>query len=694
MRPLNPDEPTRLGEFRIIAHLGSGGMGRVYLGADHQGCPAAVTVVRAAYAVDLDFRARFAREAALAPRIRNRFTPPHLGHDLSAPVPWTATAYVPGPTLRTLVRRAGPFPPTAVTTLARGLAEALAAVHSAGAVHRGLTPSTVLVDAHGPRLIDFGVSRAVDGARLTRPGEGVGSPAYLSPEHLSGGAATPPSDLFSLGGALLFAATGADPFGEGEPSDVLYRVLREPPALDGVTDSLRPLVTACLDKLPENRPTAQEVLDHLGGPLPAEPPRAPWLPPRSHAVVTEAERAYRSIAAPQADGTASPDPWAALVPGPRPVPSARTGPRRPRRLALRAASLLGVVALLASAGLYAVALPAWEAAGGAGAARDCSASGQISEDLTPTGPPQVMFPTGVPLELSFSPDGTVLAVSQVDRVTLWDWEGSRPLARIDNEAATVPPTPAAFSPDGCRIAYGTLDGAAVTDLGTGRAWTVGPKRPVRSAAFSPDGSSLAVGVQSDPGARFLHLYDTEDWKLTSALPGSGSLGSIQYSPDGTRVAGGEVDGGVAVWHAGAADIDPLGLVSERSEVGADAFDILPDGSGVLLIRSDRVLLVEPENERVLREFVPDDEDHFLVDVAYSEASGRVFAALLSPDAGSGSTMAWDYSDAASARLGPDLPQLFPLALSPDGSRLAGLRADTGDLAVYDTDLSLLGVIGD
>ena len=97
MRPLNPDEPTRLGEFRIIAHLGSGGMGRVYLGAGPQGSPAAVTVVRAAYAVDLDFRARFAREAALAPRMRNRFTPPHLGHDLSAPVPWAATAYVPGP---------------------------------------------------------------------------------------------------------------------------------------------------------------------------------------------------------------------------------------------------------------------------------------------------------------------------------------------------------------------------------------------------------------------------------------------------------------------------------------------------------------------------------------------------------------------------------------------------------------------
>ncbi|MFC6432719.1 WD40 repeat domain-containing serine/threonine protein kinase [Nocardiopsis tropica] len=694
MRPLNPDEPTQLGEFRLIAHLGSCGMGRVYLGADPHGRPAAVTVVRAAYAVDLDFRARFAREAALAHRTVGRFAPPLLGHDLSAPVPWTATAYVPGPTLRELVERTGPLPPAAAAVLARGIAEALDTAHGAGAVHRGLTPSTVLVDAHGPRLIDFGVARAVDEARLTRPGEGVGSAAYTAPELLSGGGAAAAGDLFSLGGALLFATTGADPFGEGHPSTLLYRVLREPPSLDGVPGPLRPLVAACLDKLPENRPTAQEVLDHLGGPLPEEPPTAPWLPPRARAAVAAAEESYRSAVGPRAGGPPAPDPWAALAPGARPAPPARTPPRRRGRAALRVAALLGVAVLLAGAGLFAVAAPAWEAAGETGAARDCSASGSLAGNLALTGPPQVMFPPDVPLELSFSPDGTVLAVSQVDRVTLWDWEGSRPLARIDNEEATVPPTPAAFSPDGCLLAYGTLHGTAVTDLSTGRAWNVGPEQAVRSVAFSPDGSSLAVGVRSDPGARFLHLYETERWKLTAALPGSGSLGAIQYSPDGTTVAGGEVGGGVAVWRTGAGGLDRLGLVDERARVGADAFDILPDGSGVLLIRSDRVLLVEPQNERVLREFVPDDEDHFLVDVAYSEASGRVFAAMLAPGAGSGSTMAWDYGDAASARLGPDLPRLFPLVLSPDGSRLAGLRADTGDLAVYDTDLSLLGVIGD
>ncbi|XKK41486.1 serine/threonine protein kinase [Nocardiopsis sp. ARC36] len=320
MRPLNPDEPTQLGEFRLIAHLGSCGMGRVYLGADPHGRPAAVTVVRAAYAVDLDFRARFAREAALAHRTVGRFAPPLLGHDLSAPVPWTATAYVPGPTLRELVESTGPLPPAAAAVLARGIAEALDTAHDAGAVHRGLTPSTVLVDAHGPRLIDFGVARAVDEARLTRPGEGVGSAAYTAPELLSGGRAAAAGDLFSLGGALLFATTGADPFGEGHPSTLLYRVLREPPSLEGVPGPLRPLVAACLDKLPENRPTAQEVLDHLGGPLPEEPPTAPWLPPRARAAVAAAEESYRSAVGPRAGGPPAPDPWAALAPGARPAP--------------------------------------------------------------------------------------------------------------------------------------------------------------------------------------------------------------------------------------------------------------------------------------------------------------------------------------------------------------------------------------
>lgn len=365
------------------------------------------------------------------------------------------------------------------------------------------------------------------------------------------------------------------------------------------------------------------------------------------------------------------------------------GERR-RRLLLRAAALVGVVMLLVSTGLYSFNAPSWdpEAADGSDG---CSPSGTaFSDRLAPTGEPVTSFSRDVPLALSFSPDGSVLAVSQVDTVTLWDWRESRVVARIDHDSSAVPPTPAEFSPDGCLLAYGTMDGASVVDLETGRKRTVGEERAVRSIAFSPDGSSLALGVRSDPDGRLLHLHDTRTWELEARLSGSGVLGSIRYSLDGSVVAGGEEGGGIAVWDT--ESLSRLGLIRERAGVGAAAFDLVPDGSAVLLIRSGSVFLVEPGTGAVIREFVPGPDEGILVDVAYSAASGRVFAARLDPAAGRGDMVAWRYASATEVALGPDLPRVFPMALSRDGSRVAGLRTETGDIAVYDTELSLLNVL--
>jgi WD40 repeat protein len=357
---------------------------------------------------------------------------------------------------------------------------------------------------------------------------------------------------------------------------------------------------------------------------------------------------------------------------------------------LRAAALAGVVVLLVSMGLYSFTTPSWRPRADDGA-DDCSATGSaLSDRLAPTGAPMTVFPRDVPLALSFSPDGSLLAVSQIDTVTLWDWRESRAVARVDHGSSAVPPTPAAFSPDGCLLAYGTPDGASVVDLETGRRRTVGGERVVRSIAFSPDGSSLALGVRGDPDGRLLHLHDTRTWELEARLSGSGVLGSIRYSLDGGVVAGGEEGGGIAVWDAGS--LSPRGLVRERAGVGAAAFDLLPDGSAVLLIRSGSVLLVDPGTGATIREFVPGSDGGILVDVAYSAASGRVFAARLDPATGRGDMVAWRYASATEVALGPDLPRVFPMALSPDGSRVAGLRTETGDIAVYDTELSLLNVL--
>ncbi|WP_236568015.1 MULTISPECIES: WD40 repeat domain-containing protein [unclassified Nocardiopsis] len=365
---------------------------------------------------------------------------------------------------------------------------------------------------------------------------------------------------------------------------------------------------------------------------------------------------------------------------------------RGRRVLLRACALTAAAAFLAGAGLYSLAAPAWDPSATVGTdTGGCSASASaVSDRLAPPGDPQVTFSDDLPLELSFSPDGSVLAVSQIDAVTLWDWRESRAIAQIDHGASAVPPTPASFSPDGCLVAYGTPHGAAVVDLSTGRGRTVGADQAVRALAFSPDGSSLALGVGSDPAGRLLHLHETSTWKLESRLAGSAPLGSVRYSFDGSVVAGGENDGGVAVWNVDRPR--SAGLVRDRAGVGADAFDVVPDGTAVLVIRSGSVLLVDPRTEEVLREYVPGTDEGVLVDVAYSAASGRVFAARLDPATDTGDMVAWEYGAATEVALGTDLPRVFPMALSEDGSRVAGLRTRTGDIAVYDTDLSLLNVL--
>ncbi|MFW6638480.1 protein kinase domain-containing protein [Nocardiopsis algeriensis] len=676
MRALNPDEPTQLGGYRLIACLGSGGMGRVYLGIAPDGRPAAVRTVRAEYASDRRFRARFARDAALARRTRSRFTPPLLGHCLTAPRPWVATAYVVGPSLRTLVEETGPLAAPALRTLARCLAEALDRIHAAGAVHRGLDPDHVLVDAGGPRLV-----------RLSgEAGNLDGLPAYTAPEQLTGGAAVPGGDMFSLGGVLLFAATGRDPFGggasdsaaDGAPATV-RRVLREPADLSGIPEPLHGLVGACLDKLPQNRPSAADVLAELGGPLPEGCPERTWLPAGAREAVARAERAYRSAAAPVLGPSVPADPVPVFpdVPG-----------RASRRAPLQVTALLGVLLLLAGIGVHALLGPR---AGSAGAdVRSCPEGGLITEDLAPPADPLTRFDPDAPLELSFSPDDSVLAVSHSRRTVLWDWEESEPLAAVPHESSFAPISPVAFSPDGCLLARSSPEGAVVTDLADGRSHTVGANPSVRSVAFSPDGSFLAVASQSDPEEHFLRLYDTGTWEPAAAMEGSGGLGAVRYSLYGGVVAGGEADGGVATWQAG--DGLRSGLIRDRSQVGSDAFDLVPDGSEVLILREGRVLLVDPATGQVLQAFAPAQETGVPVDVFYSAASGRVFAVVLDPVNGTGNVAAWQYVTGHEIVFEAETPHLYPAAMSQDGSLLAGLEPETGRIAVYDTHLELLGTL--
>jgi serine/threonine protein kinase len=270
---LKSGDPASVGPFRLLGVLGSGGFGRVFLGQSQDGRQAAVKVIKPELAADPEFRARFRREVVAAAKVSGRFTARVVDADVDSQEPWLATAYIPGPTLREAVGAQGPFPADSVLALAAGLAEALAAIHAAGLVHRDLKPDNVLLAYDGPRVIDFGIARVAGSSTLTSTGVLMGTLGFMSPEQVLGSAVGPPSDVFSLGSLLVFAATGEGPFGNGSAPQLLYRVANETPSLDHVPPAARPLVERCLAAAPEERPTAPELLAYLG----AATPTAGWL---------------------------------------------------------------------------------------------------------------------------------------------------------------------------------------------------------------------------------------------------------------------------------------------------------------------------------------------------------------------------------------------------------------------------------
>ncbi|MFE2974414.1 bifunctional serine/threonine-protein kinase/ABC transporter substrate-binding protein [Streptomyces sp. NPDC059258] len=273
MRPLTSEDPRTVGPYRTLVRLGAGGMGVVYLARSTGGALAAVKVIRAEHAADPGFRARFRREAEAAARITGPWLVPVLGADTEAREPWLATVFVPGPSLAEVVRAGGPLPTATVRALGHRLAEALAAVHEAGLIHRDVKPGNVLLALDGPRLIDFGIARHEGATALTATGAVIGTPGYLAPEQASAWPLGPPCDVFSLGCVLVYAATGRGPFGEGGGAGALFRTVHEEPDLTDVPPGLAPLIAACLAKDPTARPTASRVRDALtaGGEAEARP---------------------------------------------------------------------------------------------------------------------------------------------------------------------------------------------------------------------------------------------------------------------------------------------------------------------------------------------------------------------------------------------------------------------------------------
>ncbi|MFE1594362.1 protein kinase [Nocardia sp. NPDC058705] len=277
MQPLGPNDPRRIGDYRLLGVLGAGGMGKVYLGRNPGGRTVAVKVIRPDL-IDGEFRARFRREVAAAQRVGGAFTAPVLDADVDAEAPWLATGYVAGISLTDAVTQFGPFAEPALVSLGHGLAEALVAVHAAGIVHRDLKPSNVMLAIDGPKVIDFGIARVLADSALTTTGKFLGSPGFMCPEQVSGETLGPACDVFALGGVLTFATAGHGPFGTAEVMQMLWRIVYEEPRLEAVPPSLRPLVESCLAKDPAARPTPHQVLSELT--RVGAPERAGWLPPQ------------------------------------------------------------------------------------------------------------------------------------------------------------------------------------------------------------------------------------------------------------------------------------------------------------------------------------------------------------------------------------------------------------------------------
>jgi serine/threonine protein kinase len=262
--PLRRWDPEQIGGYTLIGRLGAGAMGQVYLGLSAAGRLVAVKTIKIELAEEPDFRTRFAQEVAAARRVSGAFTAAVVAADPEADMPWLATAYVPAPSLSTLVRTCGPLPVPAVRWLGAGCAEALESIHGTGLVHRDLKPSNVLVSPDGPRVIDFGVARAAERIQLTVTRGAVGTPAYMAPEQARDTRqATVASDVFSLGATMLFAATGHAPYQGETVMDLLVRLATEPPDLTGLPPELAEVIRPCLERDPRKRPTSAAVLAHL-----------------------------------------------------------------------------------------------------------------------------------------------------------------------------------------------------------------------------------------------------------------------------------------------------------------------------------------------------------------------------------------------------------------------------------------------
>ncbi|MFD4031047.1 PQQ-binding-like beta-propeller repeat protein [Streptomyces sp. NPDC058637] len=358
---LRAGDPAEIGGYPLEARIGSGGMGTVFLARTSSGRPVAIKLIHQQFAADEEFRIRFRQEVAAARRVSGAFTAAVVDAAPEAEQPWMATTYIQGHTLAQRIAAEGPLKGAELRRLAIGLAEALRDIHRVGVVHRDLKPSNVVLSPEGPRVIDFGISRAVDQQTLTMTGRVIGTPPFMSPEQLQAPRGVGPrSDVFSLGTLLVYSATGRGPFDADSPYLTAYQVVHEEPSLGAVPAALRAVVEACLEKEPDGRPSADELLVLLRD-LPADLGGADGVgASRTRDMVTQHHTPAPHTPAPHTPGVPdaeSPDTGSTDAESPRTGSADTPGGRRPRRrwrpvlaAAVAVAAIGGGVAALQAGG--------------------------------------------------------------------------------------------------------------------------------------------------------------------------------------------------------------------------------------------------------------------------------------------------------------------------------------------------------
>ncbi|MEU7017614.1 serine/threonine-protein kinase [Streptomyces sp. NPDC046385] len=652
------DRPVT-GPYRLVAELGRGGMGRVLLGATPDGRLAAVKVMRSEFVEDDGFRVRFRREVGASRRVSGVYTAAVVDADADAPLPWLASVFVPGPTLREVVETTAPLPTEGVVRLAAGLAAALTEIHRAGLVHRDLKPSNVLLAADGPRVIDFGIARATDsegGTEITGTGRLVGSPPFMSPEQAEGRELTPASDVFSLGAVLVHACTGRSPFAGPSTPQTLYNVVHAAPDLARLPDRMRGHVARCLAKDPSRRPAPDEILELLG----RIPPSArPW-PDAVHALI-DAQHAEiaRVLALSQDLGVpveSRTTPAAGGSPDrPEDPPPA---PRRPDLLPGSATAELPTQ----------TAAPAARTAPPSGASTARAADGQSDR-------PGRRVPSRRALLLGALGAGAAVAVPlTVDRLSGPSAAGR---SGADPSPSTSPPPTASTSPSQSESPTGPEQTSRFVLSEKWPTW-------LTVARFSRDGKLIAVGDR-DGGIVLRHSPTLE---IAAVLSGPGDTGidnitgDLAFSPDGRLLASVDAYASITLWDVVARKKTGTlqGDASQKRTPTVNCLLFSPDGRTLAFSANRTITLWRvASRERTAILAAPPDADAEYPAAEHVESVGFTRdGRTLVFSTGVGKLRYWDIRKGKVTAMlrGPD----SDIAVSPDGHVLAA--AGVGEVKLW------------